>query len=195
VTARYSDNEIITVAISINAAKEQMFIYINGVMSGMVSYMRAAGEMPTLADKLYITSEYCDIDLYNIKVYSGKALTSAEIVQNYISNKKDLAIYNQNKLSTGTSINLNDIIEYNTNNPDNATIPYAIITTKAPDILPYVKVEDDKDALIVDIEFVNPSLDYKFNMGALEGGEEAYLHQAPSFKATNVIFNVQGTSS
>ena len=195
VTARYCDDEIITVAISINAAKEQMFIYLNGVMSGMIGYVRAAGEMPTLADKLYITSEYCDIDLYNIKVYSGKALTSAEIVQNYISNKKDLAIYNQNKLSTGTSINLNDIIEYNTNNPDNATIPYAIITTKAPDILPYVKVEDDKDAVIVDIEFVNPSLDYKFNMGSLEGGEDAYLHQAPSFKATNVIFNVQGTSS
>jgi hypothetical protein len=134
-------------------------------MSGMTGYGRAASEMPVLANTIYINSEYCDIDLYNIKVYSGKALSSAEIVQNYIANKKDLTIYNQNKLSTGTSVELADIIEYNTNNPDNATIPYAIITTKAPDILPYVKVEDDKNALIVDIEFVNPSLDYKFNMG------------------------------
>jgi hypothetical protein len=68
-------------------------------------------------------------------------------------------------LSSGTTINLSNLIEYNKDNPDNATIPYAIITTKEPDILPYYKALSDDDALIVDIEFVNPTLDYKFNMG------------------------------
>jgi hypothetical protein len=114
-------------------------------------------------------------------------------VQNYISSTLDLDLYNANQLSSGTTIDLSNIIAYNRDNPDNATIPYAIITTKAPDILPYYKVEKDEDATIVDIEFVNPTLDYKFNMG--QYNENEYLHKAPSFKATNVIFNVQGTSS
>jgi hypothetical protein len=86
-------------------------------------------------------------------------------VQNYISSTLNLNLYKANALSSGTTINLGDLIAYNKDNPDNATIPYAIITTKTPDILPYYKVEKDEDATIVDIEFVNPTLDYKFNMG------------------------------
>ena len=192
VTARYRDNEIINVAMSVDAAKQQMFIYINGVMSGMTGYTRTSGELPLYANKIEINSEFCDLDLYNIRFYS-KALKSEDIVQNYISSKKDLALYNMNKLSAGETIDLNSLIEYNTANPENATIPYAIITTKAPDILPYYKVEDDKNAWIVDIDFINPALDYKFNLGQYT--EEQYLKKAPSFKASNVIFNVQGTSS
>jgi hypothetical protein len=52
-----------------------MFIYINGVMSGMSGYLRTAGELPLYANKLEINSEFCDIDLYNIRIYS-QALSS-----------------------------------------------------------------------------------------------------------------------
>ena len=178
VAARYKDEEILNVAMTVDAANQQMFIYINGVMSGMVGYERTSGALPIYAEKIEINSEYCDLDLYNIRIYE-KVLTSKDIVQNYISSKKDLTLYNSNKLSAGETINLNELIEYNKNNPENATIPYMIITTKAPDILPYIKVEEDKDAIKVDVEFVNPSLDYNFNLGKYE--EEEYLQKAPSF--------------
>ena len=190
VTARYKDEEIMNIAMVINAAQAQMFIYVNGVMSGMTSYTRASGSFPLLANTIKIVSDFCDLDLYNIRIYS-KALTSAEVVQNYISSKKDMNLYKANAISSNNTINLNELIAYNANNPSNTTIPYAIITTSAgDDILPFNK---DNDDVIVDIEFVNPSLDYQFSLGKYTEAE--YKQKAPSFKATKVKLNVQGTSS
>ena len=40
-------------------------------------------------------------------------------------------------------VKLNDLISYNTDNPGNATIPYMVFKTVAPDILPYNKANDD----------------------------------------------------
>lgn len=190
VTVRYNNDNIVNVAVTIDAAKQQICMYVNGVMSGMVAYDRSSAKLPIYADKIIINSEQCDLDLYNIRIYS-QALSSQQVVQNYIASKKDMDIYNQNIFSAAdNTVKLNDLISYNTDNPGNATIPYMVFKTVAPDILPYNKANDD---VICSIDFVNPALDYALSKGEID--EAYYKKHAPSFSAENVTINVQGTSS
>lgn len=194
-TVRYTDGEIVNVAVTVNASKGQICMYVNGEMSGMTSYSNSTSKLPIYANKINLNSNQCDLDLYSIRIYN-RALSSNEIVQNYVASKKDLLIYNQNSFSTNNEVSLVDLKVYNQENPDNATIPYMIIKTKAPDILPFNKGNAD---VICDIEFINPGLDRALELGRLgntpEESEEYYLTHAPSFLAKNVSLNVQGTSS
>jgi hypothetical protein len=80
--------------------------------------------------------------------------------------------------------------DYNDDNPSNATIPYMIFKTKAPDQLPFNKANAD---VICSIEFVNPALDYALLREEID--EDYYKKHAPSFTADEVTINVQGTSS
>jgi hypothetical protein len=68
VTARYTNNEILNVAVVLNANEKCMYLYINGIMSGMSAYLSNT-EFPIDAEYIIINSEHCDIDLYNIRVY------------------------------------------------------------------------------------------------------------------------------
>lgn len=189
-TVRYTNDQVVNVAITINAAKEQICMYVNGVMSGMVAYKRSSAKLPITADKLLINSEQCDLDLFNIRIYD-QALTSKQIVQNYIASTKDLDIYNQNVFNAADeTVSLAALQDYNDDNPSNATIPYMIFKTKSPDILPFNKANED---VICSIEFVNPALDYALAKGEIN--ESYYKKHAPSFTADEVTINVQGTSS
>ena len=190
VTVRYTNDQVIHVAVTVNAAKEQICMYINGVMSGMVAYKRTSAKLPIYAEKLLINSEQCDLDLFNIRIYD-QALTSKQIVQNYIANTKDMDIYNQNIFNAADeTVSLAALQDYNEDNPSNATIPYMIFKTKSPDILPFNKANED---VICSIEFVNPALDYALAKGEID--EIYYKKHAPSFTADEVAINVQGTSS
>jgi hypothetical protein len=100
-------------------------------------------------------------------------------------------IYSANQFASGSSVTLSDLITYNSEHPTNTTIPYIIFkTTEAPDILPYNK---DNADVICDIKFVNPALDYALTTNVID--EAFYKTHAPSFSATGVPINVQGTSS
>lgn len=190
VTVRYTNDQVIHVAITVNAAKEQICMYVNGVMSGMVAYKRTSAKLPIYAEKLLINSEQCDLDLFNIRIYD-QALTSKQIVQNYIANTKDMDIYNQNIFNaTDETVSLAALQDYNEDNPSNATIPYMVFKTKSPDILPFNKANED---VICSIEFVNPALDYALAKGEID--EIYYKKHAPSFTVDEVAINVQGTSS
>ena len=190
VTVRYTNDQVVNIAITINAAKEQICIYVNGVMSGMVAYKRDSAKLPITANKLLINSEQCDLDLFNIRIYD-QALTSKQIVQNYIASTKDLDIYNQNVFNAADeTVSLAALQDYNDDNPSNATIPYMIFKTKSPDILPFNKANED---VICSIEFVNPALDYALAKGEIN--ESYYKKHAPSFTVDEVAINVQGTSS
>jgi hypothetical protein len=56
-------------------------MYVNGVMSGMSSYAKknTHDHFPLGADTLFIGSDLCDIDFYQIRIYD-KPLTSANVV-------------------------------------------------------------------------------------------------------------------
>ena len=189
VSVRYMEDNIVNVAVTINAAKSQILMYVNGVASGMAGYSSATAFLPINADKLIINSDQCDLDLYSIRIYKA-ALSSQDIVQNYIASKKDLDIYEQNKFAAGAKVNLSELKTYNTDNPDNATIPYIVFKTKGSDVLPYNKANAD---IICDIEFTNPALDYALSIKDID--EAYYKKHCPSFLAEGVTLNVQGTSS
>ena len=191
-TVRYRDNNIVNISVTINAASQQICMYVNGVMSGMTKYDYDTASLPQGNRKLIINSDQCDLDLYNIRIYN-KALTFNEITQNYIASKKDLQIYNENSFTTGDTISLSALIDYNTNNPASATIPYIVFKTHGGDdhdMLPYNKANE---SVLCDIKFTNPALDYALELGEITTSE--YLQKAPSFIATSVDLNVQGTSS
>lgn len=185
----YMENEIITIAVTIDKNTSEICMYVNGILSGMSSFVNKQSNFPS-ANNIIINSNLCDIDLYSIRVYNT-ALSSADIVKNYISNTKDLDLYMMNQFSTGSTVDFAALQTYNENHPNNTTIPYIIFeTTSKPDVLPFNKNNPSIDC---DITFVNPALDVAFTNDLVN--EEDYLSHAPSFKATGVSLNVQGTSS
>ena len=189
VTVRYKDEEIITISFVVDVLSKHLLMYVNGIMSGMSSYLNTS-ELAAAANKLIINSNYCDIDLYAIRVYKT-ALNASVIIKNYIASTKDLILSDANSFVTNNIVALNDVAAYNEKYQDNTTIPYVIFeTTAAPNILPFNKANAD---VICNIEFVNPALDASFSRRQIN--EETYKKNAPSFKAENVSLNVQGTSS
>ena len=52
---RYMDNEIVNISVTINAARKQICMYVNGIMSGMVAYKNSA-RLPIYANKLILNS-------------------------------------------------------------------------------------------------------------------------------------------
>lgn len=211
VSGRYKENEIVHVTFVVEATGK-IYIYINGINSGIAKYNVNTDSLASGCQKLKINSEYCDIDLYNLRVYRTN-LTPQYVVQNYLADYNDADLYDMNTdivdYNNGIpSINYINMVEYNAKHPEALLQPYMIIeTTDANDELPYYKKEvpDTDSNWLVNIEFVNPTLDYKFENNLFtqkdledrgySSVEQLYINSCPSYKATNVDFNVQGTSS
>lgn len=198
VNARYREDEVVnlTFVIDNNAASlPLMYIYLQGILSGIAKYGEA-DQFNSGANSIVFNSDYCDIDLYNVRIYKGVKLESADVVHNYIADRKDVKAYDANQITTFKSgiptIDFQKMISYNTSHPDETLIPYMVIESLDSDNrLPFVK--GGKKA--VNIEFKNPALDYAYEKGYITG--EEYLHGAPSFtySSKKKSLDVQGTSS
>ena len=208
VNARYMDGQMVNVSFVVQAKSANtplMYIYLNGVLSGIANY--ANGEsFASMASEMVFNSQYCDIDLYKVRVYKAE-LTPINIVHNYIADKASAELYDQNQIAIFENnipyVDFQKIIDYNTNNPDFPTMPYAVLEIAkadkayADERLPFIK----GGKRLVDVTFVNPSLDRaydKFKNGeTVENmtSDNDYIESCPSFYATNVQFDVQGTSS
>lgn len=204
VNARYKEDEIVSISFVVEAASTSSFpliyIYLNGILSGISTYDKseAGGEsfIAGTTDMLF-NSDYCDVDLYRVRVYNA-ALSSAEIVQNYTADVKNVDIYDANQIITYSKnipgIDYSKMVAYNLAHPDTPIEPYAVVTdvSDSKERLPYVK--GGKHA--VNVDFVNPYLDYLWETGQITG--TYYLNHAPSFhyeSGTDLSMNVQGTSS
>lgn len=214
VSGRYKEDDLVHVTFVVEAegansnANKLIYIYINGVNSGIAKYNLDTDTLMSNCKTLKINSDYCDIDLYKFRVYKIN-LTAQYVVQNYLADYNDADLYDMNSeivdYTNGIpSINYLKMVEYNKAHPDSPLMPYMIVeTTDVKDTLPYKKMEGD--AWTVNIEFVNPTLDYEYenniwtNEDITSRGyaskDEMYFCSAPSYKATGVDFNVQGTSS
>lgn len=197
VNARYREDEIINLTFVIEASSNMslLYIYLQGILSGIAKY-GSTDKFNSGAQNITFNSDYCDIDLYNIRIYRGAKLESSDVVHNYISDLKDVKSYDANQIVTTVNsiptIDYNKMLQYNANHPDETIIPYMIIESRDSDNkLPYIKGGKKP----VNIEFHNPALDYAYNMGYITG--EQYLHGAPSFTYTSAkkSLDVQGTSS
>ena len=196
VNARYKEDEIInlTFVIEANSSMPLMYIYLQGILSGIAKY-GSSDKFNAGAESIVFSSEYCDIDLYNVRIYSEAKLDSANVVHNYIADLKDVKSYDANQIVTTINqiptIDYKKMLDYNSKHPDETIIPYMVIKPTDDTKLPYVK--GGKKA--VDIKFRNPALDYAYENGLITADQ--YLHGAPSFDYTSSkkSLDVQGTSS
>ena len=199
-SGRYKEDQIVTISFVLEAKTASnpyplIYMYIDGILSSIIEYDKSNESFKSEATALEINSNYCDVDLFNVRIYKT-ALSSSDIVKNYLADQNDPILYDMNQIiSFGSdgipSIDYNKMCDYNRLHPDQLLQPYAVLECidKTEDKLPYVK-DGKKD---VNVTFVNPSLDYAYNNKLIS--DEEYLCGAPSFYAENIKFDVQGTSS
>ena len=197
VNARYREDEIINLTFVIDNNSSNLpllYIYLQGILSGIAKYDKASDKFNAGTSILEFNSKYCDVDLYNIRIYKGTKLESSDVVHNFIADRKDVKAYDANLITTTVnnipSIDFNKMIQYNANHPDETIMPYMILDAHG-ELLPFVK--GGKKA--VDVEFYNPALDYAYEQGLIT--DEQYLYGAPSFtySSKGKSLDVQGTSS
>lgn len=199
VHARYREDKIINISFIVDTSSTKMpllYIYLDGILSGIAKYNPNSDSFVANTTNLVFNSKYCDIDLYNIRIYKGNKLESVDVVHNCIADKKDVKEYDINQITTTSNgvptIDFIKMLQYNEANPSETIMPYMVLQTKSSDnMLPFVK--GGKKA--VRVEFHNPALDYAWENGLID--DEAYLHGAPSFyyDSNGKSLDVQGTSS
>lgn len=215
VNVKYRENEIINISFVIDKSKNQLSIYLNGILSGVGDLSGISG-FSMLDTPFTINSDYCDFDLYKFRAYSS-ALTMPNVIHNYISDMKNIDLYDENQLAVSsdiegsTRLSYNKMIAFNESHPDSPIMPYVVIdmsgeTSTGNTELPFSKTAKGIDG--TRIEFTNPTGDHELQLWMDEAIEttngvtkrlgitpyEYYTH-CPSYTANNVNINVQGTSS
>lgn len=194
VNVKYKENEIINITFVVDHAKDALSIYLNGILSGVGSLAAITAISMESSVKFEINSNYCDFDLYKFRVYPV-ALTMPDVIHNYISDIKDINIYDENQLTDvndPTALDYHALVNYNLSHPDDPTMPYVVIDmtgTEQGTDLPHYKGAKRQ----VRIEFTNPVADYYLSSNKITPFQ--YYTHCPSFTADNVELNVQGTSS
>ena len=193
VNVKYKEGEIINITFVVDRQNDSLSIYLNGILSG-VAGLAAVPAITMENIPFLINSNYCDFDLYKFRVYPV-ALTMPDVIHNYLSDIKDISLYDENQLTDindATKLSYSALIEYNRQHPDDPTMPYAVIdmtkTSQGTD-LPHYKGAKRK----VRIEFTNPVADYLLESGQITPYQ--YYTHCPSFVADDVDIDVQGTSS
>jgi len=202
VNARYTDDVRVKVSfvVSQNPAfkmedgstktlgKPVIFAYINGVITNILTFPADSSFTQSFAQNLdpntrreglYIYSDYCDIDLYNIRIYEND-LPFSSITQNWTADGPTLRIkkerYDKNQ----------GILD-----PKQNFIEYA--NAKAKKLIPIMVIKTDK---IDGVKKLMDELPYK--KGDKYGCNIRYydpFDPERCWKATNVTIDVQGTSS
>lgn len=199
-SARYAEDNFIKLTFVIQCLREEsngqtsgiLFVYLNGVMSGATLFEGDSFNANT--SNLVFNSNYCDLDLYRIKVYN-RALNYGEITQNWAADAKTLQEkrerYELNGAIVGTNSNGDTVIDFDkVRYNDHNTMPIMVLTTYPDPVLStnnnvvYDKLPYNKDIKIIgDVRFYHPL----FN--GLNGTEQK------GFRAQRVELAVQGTSS
>lgn len=216
VNVAYVENKLINLTVVYShgngedgGSNKLMSIYLNGMLTGVarstVDGVWSIGESSDMS--IIFDSQYCDFDLYKIRVYN-QGLTLSSIVTNYMVDLKDPVGYDLSQLAVlNNSLNesqfvYSNMINYNNAHPDGYIMPYMVFTTNPAqgNVLPYSKQVPIND---VTIEFVNTGLDRAYVTGELneladragQTIEEYYMHHCPSWKGDHIAMSVQGTSS
>ena len=71
---------------------ELLFIFINGVITGVVKNSLTEGTFQIKDAKIIFNSNNCDISLYKLRVYN-EFLNIVDICMNYGVDRKDVVIY------------------------------------------------------------------------------------------------------
>ena len=196
-----------------------MKFFVNGILTSVARAPIRSRGWTIDSDNIIFNSSSCDIDLYRFRVYN-KALSYAEVLQNQAYDRvspKEWDLINITRpapdLNENYLLSYNEMLKYNREHPEEPIMPYMLITTDAESetvtkgYLPWTKEYKINSATI---NFVNTGLDAAYASGDLkelfekehaagttkcESVNEYYTHHAPSWTATGVTLQVQGTSS
>lgn len=143
-----------------------VYIYINGIMSGVIQYPENDDFSQVNPVEIFIGSESCGLDLYSLRMYN-KGFNRQEQLNNFICDRSTLAERieandRNNVLDENDQVSIAHLPMH---------IPYMIIECEE---LPQYKGDKKKEKSVT---YVEP------------------LHPERSFTATNVQLDVQGTSS
>lgn len=166
-STQYKENEHVRLSFVIEKRSEHriIYMYINGIMSGVTRYPTGDTFIQTPASDIMLGSNDATLDIYQIRVYDND-LTRKQIVNNWIADMRDpveKAVYYQD------NDNFDETGEVVISKLPSKT-PYMIL--KGPELPQY---KGDKKEL--DVEFVYPGEDDR------------------NFTSTAASVNVQGTSS
>ena len=167
-TANYVEDQIVNLTLIYSKNKKLAYIYLNGVLSGAAQIPNT--EAFTIAkDKIVFNSDYCDIDLYKVRVYNID-FAVGEVLNNYAVDLRDIQMYNESSSLVRDDDDLDSqvldfdkMITYNQEHPDEYLMPYMLFQNVDTGALPFSKA-DIKSA---DMTFVNTGLDHDFAVGAL----------------------------
>ena len=167
ISTQYKEDEHVRISFVTEKRSEHrlLYIYINGIMSGVIQYPDDDDFSQPNPVNIAVGSNDCTIDLYCIRIYDND-LTREQILNNWIAD---------------TQIGSLMMDRYNRNNIYDA---YGnVVISKLPNDLPYFIIECPElpqykgDKKICSGSFVNPTLPSK------------------SYTFTNCQIDVQGTSS
>lgn len=165
---QYKEDEKITLDFVIQPSNLEtneshlIYVYINGVLSGVVSYAEDANLSFTNVNnsKIILGSSECTLDIYSIKIYN-RALTYKEVINNWVNGTpkfdEKIARFKRNNysaLANSTRANIN-VDTFITNSP---TTPYMIITGQGAltdeNAMPQYKGSDY--AKTINVRYVDP---------------------------------------
>ena len=103
VSTRFKEEERVRVSFVIekDALNRLVYIYINGIMSGVAQYPSNDNFQQTTPVGITIGNSDCTVDIYNIRVYDSD-LTQYDLLQNYMADMDDydrkVGIYRKNQI-------------------------------------------------------------------------------------------------
>lgn len=94
ISTQYKENEHVRISFVIEKTNENrlIYVYINGIMSGVVQYQAGANENFAQLSPVEISigSSYCTTDIYNIRIYDND-LTRRQILENWIADTQNIS--------------------------------------------------------------------------------------------------------
>ena len=167
ISTQFKEDEHVRIAFVIEKVTEQrlIYVYINGVLSGVDQYPQGDDFVQLSPVNITIGSDYATTDIYNIRVYSTN-LNRQQVLGNWIADTQNV----DDMLDRYTRNNIFDAYYHIVINKLPTYVPYMIIT--CPELPP--KKGDKRTCSVV---YVDPA------------------HPSKSFTAENVQIDVQGTSS
>jgi len=81
---RYCEDEIINLSFVVSKTDQLCYVYLNGILSGVVALPTGSGSSFAIASPFVFNSKYCDFDLFRFRIYDI-GLTMPQIIHNYLS--------------------------------------------------------------------------------------------------------------